>query len=136
MITTTSVDLLAAIGAHLAEFELPAIASIHIDASPPGAPVTVQLHHRGPAALAPGLLAWADTLTEITTEAWRVPEGDSVHLSVTGLLPDGTTVQVYGGMRVTNGIGADLAPNATTTVTPSTLRHLATPAHVTDEVTL
>jgi hypothetical protein len=133
----STVDLLTVIGAHLAAFELPPIASIHIHASPPGPPVTVQLHHRGPTALAQGLLAWADTLTDITTEAWRVPEGDSVHLSVTGLLAGGTAVQVYGGMRVTDrGLGADLASNATRTLPLATLRHLSTPGQTLEEVAL
>lgn len=134
---TSTLDLLAAISTHLGAFELPAVASVHVDASPPGPPVTVQLPHRGLTALAQGLLAWADTLTEITTEAWRVPEGDSVHLSVTGLLPGGATVQIYGGMRVTDhGLGTDLALGATTTLPLTTLRHLAAPGQVTDEVTL
>ncbi|MGH3824736.1 MAG: hypothetical protein ACRDRA_18165 [Pseudonocardiaceae bacterium] len=134
---TSTIDLLAALGAHLGEFELSAIASVHVDASPPGPQVTVQLPHRGPAALTQGLLTWADTLTEITTEVWRVPQGDSVHLSVTGLLPGGAAVQVYGGMRVTDrGLGADLAPDATRTLPLATLRHLATPGQATEEATL
>jgi hypothetical protein len=97
----------------------------------------VQLHHGGLAALAQGLLAWADTLTDITTEAWRVPEGDSVHLSVTGLLSGGAAVQVYGGMRVTDrGLGADLAPNATRTLLLATLRYLSTSGQAMEEVAL
>jgi hypothetical protein len=58
-------------------------------------------------------------------------------VTVTSLLPGGTAVQVYGGMRVSDhGLGADLASSATTTVTLSTLRHLATHGHVIDKVTL
>ncbi len=40
---TTMVELLAGIGAHLAAFELPAVASVHIAAGMPVPPVTVQL---------------------------------------------------------------------------------------------
>jgi hypothetical protein len=135
--TSTPVDLLAAISTHLNAFEFPPLASIHLDTSPPGPQLRVQLLSRGPATLAQGLLAWADTLTDITTHAWRVPNGNSVHLSVTGLLPEGITVLVYGGMRITHcGPGADLAPGATAPLPLGTLRHLATPGQITDEATL
>jgi hypothetical protein len=134
--TTNTVDLLAAIGAHLAEFELPAIASVHVAPYVPGPPVTVQLPCSAPATIAAGLLAWADTLTEITTEAWRAPHGDSVHLSVTGRLPSGTQLQVYAALRLTDGVGADLAPNTAATVPLTTLHYLATPGQTTEEGTL
>jgi hypothetical protein len=124
---TTTADLLAAIGAHLAAFELPAIASLHVGAALSAPQVTVQLTYHEPSAIAQGLLAWADTLTEVTAGAWRVPRGDSVHLSVTGLLPGGASVLVYGGMEATHrGLGADLAPDASTTIPLPTLRHTAT----------
>jgi hypothetical protein len=133
---TSTIDLLAALGAHLTEFELPAIASVHLSGSISGPPVTVQLSCGAPAAIAAGLLAWADTLTEITAEAWWVPRGDSVHLSVTGRLPGGTQVQVYGALRVTDlALGAGLEPGTTTAVPLATLRHLATPGHASEEVT-
>ncbi|HET9257159.1 MAG TPA: hypothetical protein VFO16_18440 [Pseudonocardiaceae bacterium] len=135
--TASTIDLLTALGAHLAEFELPEIASARVEASPPGPPVTVQLPHHGPAALAQGLLAWADTLTQITTEVWRVPAGDSVHLSVTGRLPGGGEVQVYGGMPFTRrSPGADLTPGDSTALPLATLYHLATPGQLTEETAL
>jgi hypothetical protein len=134
--TTNPVDLLAAIGAHLAEFELPEIASVHVAPYLPGPPVTVQLPCRTPAAIAAGLLAWADTLSEITTEAWCVPRGNSVHLSVTGRLPGGAEVQVYGALGLTDGVGADLAPDTAATVPLAALHYLATPGQPTEEVTL
>jgi hypothetical protein len=136
-VTTTTVDVLTAISIHLKEFELPAIASVHITTYTTGAPVTIQLPGREPAAITTGLLAWADTLTEITVEAWRIPEGDAVHLSVTGLLPGGATVRVYGGLHVSDlSMGAGLEPGATTTVPLTTLRHLATPGQAREGVTL
>ncbi|HEY6422933.1 MAG TPA: hypothetical protein VIY28_06730 [Pseudonocardiaceae bacterium] len=122
---TTIGDLLADLCAHLADFELPAIASIHVSRSAPQ--VTVQLAHHDPSAIAHGLLAWADALTEITAQAWRVPQGDSVHLSVTGLLASGASVLVYGGLWAQHsGLGTDLAPDATTTIPLAELRHAAT----------
>ncbi|HET9253894.1 MAG TPA: hypothetical protein VFO16_01675 [Pseudonocardiaceae bacterium] len=133
----TMVDLLTALGAHLAEFELPAIASVHLATYTSGPQVTVQLHCHGSAVIARGLLAWADTLTEIITEAWRVPHGEFLHLSVTGLLPGGTAVRVCGALRITDiALSRDIGPTATITVPLAILRHLATPGQVADEVTL
>lgn len=124
---TTAVDLLAAISAHLAEFELPPIASVQVVAAMTAPQVTVQLPCSEPSTIARGLLAWADTLDEVAAQAWRVPQGDSVHLSVTGLLPDAASVLVYSGLPVTDcGPGAELAPGATTTIPLTLLRHAAT----------
>jgi hypothetical protein len=124
---TTTVDLLDALCAHLADFELPTISSVHAAASISAPQVTVQLAGHQPPQIARALLAWADTLTGVTTEAWRVPHGDSVHLSVTGRLPGGACIRVYGGMPFTKrGLGTDLAPDATTTIPLAALRHLTT----------
>jgi hypothetical protein len=125
---TSTTALLTAIGAHLAEFELPAIASVHVAAAMSSAPqVTVQLACRQPSAIAAGLLAWADTLTGVSAEVWRVPQGNAVHLSITGLLPGGAAVLVYGGLAAAPlGLGADLTPNASTPIPLAALRHTAT----------
>ena len=125
---TTTVDLLAALCAHLAEFELPAIASVHVAAALPAPQVTVQLACHDPSAIAQALLAWADTLTEVTAQAWRVPTGDSVHLSVTGLLPDGASVLVYGGAaRSPTAVWALIShPMPPRPSRSPTLRHAAT----------
>jgi hypothetical protein len=132
-------DLLAALCAHLTAFDLPpAIASVHTVTTAGGSPdITVQLACREPDDLAQGLLVWADTLTEVTAQAWREPHADWVHLSVTGLVPGGVSVRIYGGLRITDRApGAGLEPNATATVPLMTLRHLATPGHATQEVTV
>ena len=127
---TTTVDLLAAIGAHLAEFELPPIASVLVTAAISAPHVTVQLAP-DPAAMARGLLAWANTLTQVTAQARRVPRGESVHLSATGLFPDGASVLVYGAMAVPeHGLGADLAPDACMPIPLGALRHATTPGEV------
>jgi len=123
---TTMVELLAAIGTHVGAFELPAVASVHIAAGMPVPPVTVQLRRHEPRAVARGLVAWADTLSQVTVEAWRVPEGDSTHLSVAGLLPSGTAIRIYGGLSASTGdLRADLAPDAATTIPLAALRHAA-----------
>jgi hypothetical protein len=57
--TTTTVGMLAALGAHLAGFELPAIASVHITTGMAGWQITVQLAYHGQLSpIAVGLLAW------------------------------------------------------------------------------
>ena len=49
-----------------------------------------------------------------------------------GRLPDGVTIRVYGGMPFTeHGIGANLAPDASTTVPWAVLRERATLGQVT-----
>jgi hypothetical protein len=82
------------------------------------------------------LLAWADTLTDVTAEAWRVPSGDCVHLSVIGQLPGGVSIRVHGGVPFTehsteHSIGGDLAPDASTTVPLAVLRAQVTVGEVT-----
>ncbi len=124
---TTAVDLLAAISTHLAEFELPPIASVHVIAAMTAPQGTVQLACHDLGNTARELLAWADTLSEVVAEALRVPQGDCVHLSVTGLLPGAASVRVYSGLPVTDcGLDADLAPGATTIIPLTMLRHAAT----------
>ncbi|MGH3673701.1 MAG: hypothetical protein ACRDSH_24235 [Pseudonocardiaceae bacterium] len=124
---STSVELLDSIRAHLAEFELPALWSVDVTASVAGPSVSMQLDCHQPPEVAGGLLAWADTLSEVTAEAWRVPSGDSVHLLVFGQLSDGVTVRVYGGVPFTGlNVGADLAPDSRTTVPLTVLRAMTT----------
>jgi hypothetical protein len=121
--TTTATDLLDSIRAHLTAFELPALWSVNVTRSVSGPNVSVQLACHEPPEIASGLLVWADTLIGVTAEAWRVPSGDTVHLSVTGQLPDGASIRVYGGVVFTEpGIGADLTPDASTTVALVALR--------------
>jgi hypothetical protein len=128
----STVDLLDAIYTHLAEFELPALASVHVATPIPGEEaITVQLRGHDLPEIAAALLAWADTLTAVTAQAWRVPSGHSVHVSVTGLTR-GARVRVYGAMPFTGrGVGADLAPDATTSLSLLALRHVSTLREVT-----
>jgi hypothetical protein len=125
--TTTVVALLDSLRAHLAEFELPDLCSVQVTQSFSEPNVTAQLACHQPPQIAGALLAWADTLTEVTVEAWRVPNGDSVHLSVLARLPGGASIQVYGSAPFTeHGIGADLAPDTSSTVALAVLRERAT----------
>jgi hypothetical protein len=92
----------------------------------------VQLRGHDFPEVAAALLAWADTLTAVTAQAWRVPSGHSVHVSVTGQLTHSARIRVYGAMTFTGrGIGADLAPDATTPLSLLALRHVSTLREVT-----
>jgi hypothetical protein len=127
----TVIDLLDALRTHLNDFELPPLGSVHLTPYSGGAQVSLQLATHSLPEIAAGLLAWADTFTEITAEAWRVPRGDSVHLSVTGQLCGGVLIEVYRGLAFAEcGIGRDLTPGARKTVPLSVLRARATPGEV------
>lgn len=129
---TTTVDLLDCFHAHLAAFELPELCSVHVTRSFSGPNVSAQLACHTLPQIASGLLAWADTLTDVTAEAWRVPRGDCVHLSVIGCLPGEVSIRVYGGVPCTpHGLGCDLLPDASTTVALTVLRERATVGQVT-----
>ena len=131
MSTTVIVDLLDALRTHLNEFDVPVPYSVHLTTYSGGVQVSLQLATHHLPEIARGLLAWADTLTEITAGAWRVPRGDSLHLSVTGRLSEGVLVQVYGSLPFADrGIGAELTPGASTTVSWAVLRERATPGEV------
>jgi hypothetical protein len=130
--TITAVELLDSLRAHLADFEIPELYSVNVTKSFSGPSVTAQLACHTPPQIAAALLDWADTLTGVTAEAWRVPSGDCVHLSVIGQLPAGVSVRIYGGVAFTeHGIGADLAPDASTSVPLAVLRERATLGEVT-----
>lgn len=111
MTTTTIVDLLAMIGAHLRDFQLPQPWAVITSTGLPQRDIQVQLQCLEPAEVAATLLAWADTLTEVTAKAWRCYDGHSVHLSITGRLATSATVRVYDAIPYTaHGPGATLAP--------------------------
>ncbi|MEO7196132.1 MAG: hypothetical protein ABIZ05_15185 [Pseudonocardiaceae bacterium] len=129
--STTVMDLLDALRAHLAEFELPELYSVHVITASGEPRVSAQLAAHHPSQVATGLLTWSCTLSHVTAEAWREPGGQAVHLSVTGQLAGGVTVRVYGALPVTpHGPGADLAPNTSATLPLTALRHFATPEEV------
>ena len=130
--STTAITLLDALRAHLSTFDLPAPWSVNLTLYSGGPNVSLQIVRREVPEVASALLAWAESLTDVTAEAWRTPEGDSLHLSITGHLPAGVSLRVYGYLPFTAcGLSADLAPNTATTLPLHTLRHLTTPGEAT-----
>ena len=75
------------------------------------------------------LLAWADTLTTVTVQAWRPPTGSRVHLCLTSTLtgPTGLVeLTVYGGAPHDPTLIGELAPDEYRKVTLDELRTWAT----------
>ena len=131
--TPTAIDLLAATRIHLCDFELPQpwSVTVTIRTGQSERDLDVQSYCLEPPEIAAELLIWADTLTEVIAGAWRCPDGHSLHLSVTGRLPNGAVLRVFAGTPYTaNGLGAGLNPDDTTVLSLSALRLLATPGQV------
>jgi hypothetical protein len=119
------VRLLGSVREHLAAFHTGAdIASVQIGCdSLYGEHVLIQLRTSQLPELAAGLLGWADTITNVSAEAWRPPTGTSVHLTVTGRLHDSTLVKVYSGVPYTVDVfGPDLQPDGRQSLGLSVLR--------------
>lgn len=100
--TSPVAALMHHVGQHLTAVGLPEPASVQVTASRlHGLSVAVQLHALDLVEIAVGLLAWADTLTEITLTVWRpASTPDNCHLQLTGHLAtaDGPVpVLVYSG---------------------------------------
>jgi hypothetical protein len=121
----TFVRLLDTIREHLDTHPVPAqIASVEVRInSLDGEHAAVHLRTLDLPELAAALLAWADTLTEITATAWRPPDGERVHLSVSGRLGDNLAVTVYSGVPYTPTVfGTDLQPDGRQSVALGVLR--------------
>jgi hypothetical protein len=91
----------AMLAGHLADHALPEPASLTVTTSFGHSTVTAQLRATTVPDVATDLLAWADTLSVVTVEAWRPPERDQVHLSILGTLTsptDTAEVKVFGGV--------------------------------------
>ena len=118
----TLLTYLSTIQAHLAEHRgLAGPFYVKAETDTRGENVVIQLdcNHRL-TAVAGGLLTWADSLTEVTAEAWRVRSGDSVHLSVTGMA-GGMSVRVYDAAPFDTAVFTDMAPGE---YRPISLGHL------------
>lgn len=125
--SATMVQLLGSIRGHLSTFDLPAqIASVKVGCDAlDGELATVHLRPSQLVALASALLSWADTLTQITVTAWRPPHGETVHLTLSGRLPDTTSVAVFGGIDYIEALFGDLQPDGRQGVALSVLRSWA-----------
>jgi hypothetical protein len=95
--------VLRSVAEHLGEFELNEPAQVTVRARYEEPSGTVQLPGRSLPLLAAELLAWADTLDNVSATAWRPhwPDDQRLHLEVRGHLTDSMPIEVFGGL--TNG---------------------------------
>lgn len=138
IITTTGMTFVQAatmLATHLADHALPEPASLSVATSYGCSDVTAQLRSNTVSGIAVDLLAWADTLSMVTLDAWRPPERDRVHLSLISTLTGSTgtvKLRVFGGAQYDPLRFADLAPGDHRTVSPGQLRSwAATTSHTT-----
>jgi hypothetical protein len=113
----TSLD---AIRDHLDLYALPPVAAVDVRAW--SEPVRVQLEAVDLPGVAGGLLAWVDTLDAVSASVWRVPGGESVHLSIAGRMPGGVPVRVFAGVAFSDEVFSGLAAGAEHDVPVSLLR--------------
>ena len=102
------------VAGHLADHALSEPASLSVTTSHGHSTATAQLEGTTLHGVAGGLIAWADTLSVVTVEAWRPPERDRVHLSILGTLtgPTGAVeLKVFGGVEYDPLRFADLQPH-------------------------
>ena len=97
----TLVQAATMLATHLTDHTLPEPAALRVNTRGLRSDVMAQLHSTTVATVVRDLLAWADPLAAVTAEAWRVPAGDRVHLSIASTLtgPTGTIeLDVFGAV--------------------------------------
>ncbi|MGH3673220.1 MAG: hypothetical protein ACRDSH_21770 [Pseudonocardiaceae bacterium] len=125
---TTLVQATQAVTAHLTAHPLPEPAVLEVMICLGRPEVRAQMRSHTVAGLTIELLAWADTLSAITIQAWRIPTGDQVQLSITSTLTGPTgpvALYVYGGASEDPMPFADLALGERHPLTVGELRRLA-----------
>ncbi len=104
----------AMLAEHLADHALPEPASLTVTTSYGHSMVTAQLRGITLPGVAADLIAWADTLSVVTVEAWRPSERDRVHLSIRGTLTGSAgavELKVFGAVDYDPHWFADLQPD-------------------------
>jgi hypothetical protein len=121
-----AIRLLGSIREHMTAHRINVeIDSVRADACDGGI-IAVQLTHNPLPRVAAGLLAWANTLTNVTAAAWRFRYGDNVHLRITGQLPDAIRIEVYGAVAYSDTLlGTELPRDSRRHLTLDDLRSWA-----------
>ncbi|MGH3822553.1 MAG: hypothetical protein ACRDRA_06895 [Pseudonocardiaceae bacterium] len=111
---------------HLVHHQLPEPALMGVTLMWGHPQVRVQLHSQSLADVVAGLLIWTRTLSTVTVEAWRVPQGGRVQLSIASTLasPTGGVIEldVYGDCAHDPILITDLAPGEKRVVSLGELR--------------
>jgi hypothetical protein len=124
----TLVQAATMLAAHLADHALPEPAYLRVNTTDLHSEVMAQLRATTVPTVATDLLAWADTLSTVTVQAWRVPAGDYVHLSIASTLtgPAGTIeLDIFGAVDYDLIRFADLTAGKRRTVSLGQLRNWA-----------
>lgn len=135
----TGVSLVQAavmLAAHLADHTLPEPASLRVSTRDGHSQVRAQLRFSTVLTVARDSLAWADTLTTVTVEAWRIPAGDRMHLSIASTLtgPAGTVeLDVFDAVAYDPATFADLKAGDHREMSVGQLRTSATSGAILDE---
>jgi hypothetical protein len=117
MITASGVTFAhaaATLAEHLADHALPEPVSLSVATSYGDSTVTAQLRGNTVSGVAGDLIAWADTLSLVTVEAWRSPERNRVHLSIQGTLTGSAgavELKIYGVVDFESIQFVDLQPD-------------------------
>ncbi|MDQ3764700.1 MAG: hypothetical protein M3460_25160 [Actinomycetota bacterium] len=126
----TFVQAAELLAAHLADHAVPEPVFLTVTTRWGHSEVAAQLRPDTVPEVASELLAWIDTLPAATASAWRPPESDRVHLSLTSTLtgPAGAVaLTVYGGAKDDNPVRfADLTSGQRRSVSLAELRTWAT----------
>ncbi|MBV9161310.1 MAG: hypothetical protein JO309_17040 [Pseudonocardiales bacterium] len=134
---STGVSLVQAatrLAAHLADHTPPEPTSLTVETRNAHSELTAQLRSTTLPTVAGDLLAWAETLTMVTAQAWRVPQGDRVHLSLAGTLTDpapAIELDVFGGVNHDPEDFVDLEPGEHRVILLAQLRTWAASAPTT-----
>jgi hypothetical protein len=115
--TINTAQLAELVVGHLVQHQLPEPTSLHLSTNTlDRAEARVQVHSNSLTYTARLLLAWANTLTDITLRAWRPDNSTRVHLDVDASLtgPHGTVaLTVFGGADFTEAVFPGLEPGQT-----------------------
>ena len=99
------------LAAHPADHTLPEPASLRVSTGDGHSQVRAQLRSSTTLTVARDLLAWADSLTTVTVETWRIPAGDRMHLSIANTLAGPTStveLDVFGAVAYDPALLAEL----------------------------
>jgi hypothetical protein len=107
---------------HLSDHALREPAALEVNSKTHQSRLAAQVSSRTVPSIATELLAWADTLTTITVQAWRPPTGNRVHLSMLSTLAGSVELTVYGGAPHDPTLLGELTPDECRAVTLGELR--------------
>jgi hypothetical protein len=112
----TSIDiairLLGEIRDHMSIHQIEAVIDSVQAVACDGGIIAVRLTHNDLPVVAAGLLAWADTLTNVSVAGWRFRYGDNVALRLIGELPNAnaTWIEIFGAFSYTDTIATTIGP--------------------------